>query len=159
MVVSLGLSGCTGGSTDRSTPPTTAPSVGPLLGTFAIGQRATLPDGDGVQVHGFSADITPSNQFSRPRPGSTFAVIDVEACSGPSPTPGGLLNPFFFHLVMPDTSTVQAGIPVKDPPLNVAALTPGECRRGFVTFEVPSGVTPVEVVYGIPEASIRWTVS
>jgi hypothetical protein len=160
LVFALALAGCTGSSPKLAAPPE-APTttVGPLVGTFRIGQRAILPDGATVQVHGYSADITPSNPFSRPRPGSSFAVVDAEGCSGPSQTPGGLLNPFFFHLEMPGSATIQAGIPVKDPALNVAGLAPGVCSRGFVTFEVPADTSPTTVVYGIPAASVRWTVS
>ena len=145
LIVTLAIAGCTSDAGKRSAPTLTAPtsSTGPLLGTFGIGNRATLPGGDTVQVYGYSADITPSNEFSRPRPGSVFSVIDVEGCAGQSPTPGALLNPFFFHLELPDGSTVPAGIPVKDPALSVARLIPGACSRGFVTFEVPTGVAPV----------------
>jgi hypothetical protein len=160
LVVALGLGACSSDSPKLAAPaevPTT--KVGPLLGTFPIGQRATLSNGDTVQVHAYSANITPSNQFSKPRPGSAFATLDVEACSGSSPTPGGLLNPFFFHLEVPGSSPIQAGIPVKEPALNVTSLAPGACSRGFVTFEVPTDKTPTTVVYGIPAASIRWTVS
>lgn len=158
----LALVGCSGGGGGAANPaPAIAPttSVGPLLGTFPLGQKAALPDGDSVQVYAYSAAITPSNPYSQARPGSAFSVLDVEACSGPSPTPGGLLNPFFFSLELPDKSTIPAGIPVKDPALNVNALAPGACSRGFVTFEVPTGVTPATVVYGIPSVSIRWKVA
>jgi hypothetical protein len=132
--------------------------VGPLVGTFPVGQKATLPDGDTVQVYAYAANITPSNQFSKPRPGAAFATVDAEACSGPSPTPGGLLNPFFFHLEVPGSDSIPAGIPVKDPALNVTGLAPGACSRGFVTFEVPSDKTPSTVVYGIPVGSVRWSI-
>lgn len=160
LTLSVCLVGCRGGGGTPEPAPATAPTtvVGPLLGTFPLGQRATLPDGDSVQVYAYSAAVTPSNPYSQPRPGTAFSVLDVEACSGPSPTPGGLLNPFFFSLEMPDRSSIPAGIPVKDPPLNVSTLGPGACSRGFVTFEVPTGVAPAVVVYGIPSVSIRWKV-
>lgn len=159
VVVALGLAGCTGSRHTPAQPaavPTTA--VGPLLGTFRIGQRASLANGDTVQVYAYSADVTPSNPFSKPPPGSTFAVVDAEACAGPSQAADGLLNPFYFHLEIPGADAIPAGIPVKDPPLGATGLAPGACSRGFVTFEVPSGKTPTTVVYGTPATSIRWTI-
>ncbi|HTJ73860.1 MAG TPA: hypothetical protein VL337_00705 [Acidimicrobiales bacterium] len=160
LVALFALAGCSSGTPKTAPAPATAPTtvVGPLVGTFPVGQKATLPDGDTVQVYAYSANVTPSNQFSKPRPGAAFATVDAEACSGPSPTPGGLLNPFFFHLEVPGSETIPAGIPVKDPALNVAGLAPGACSRGFVTFEVPTDKTPSTVVYGIPAGSVRWSI-
>ena len=161
LALTLAFTGCSGDSRPPATAQVASPpsSAGPLLGTFPTGARATLPGGDTVQLHGYSGNVVPSNPFSKPRAGSSFAAADVEACSGGSPTPGGLLNPFFFQLVMPDGTTIPAGIPVKDPAFKPVTLAPGMCSRGFVTFEVPTNTTPQAVIYGISAASIRWTVS
>jgi hypothetical protein len=128
-----------------------------LLGVFPMGERVVLPGGHWVRVHSYAAPVTPSNPYSQPRAGATFAVIDVEGCVGPSAPPSGLLNPFFFQLAMPDGTALQAGIPVKDPPLIFSTLAPGECDRGLVTFEVADQAKPVTVAYGIPAGSVRWT--
>jgi hypothetical protein len=160
LVAIFALAGCSSDTPKSAPAPATAPTtvVGPLVGTFPVGQKATLPGGDTVQVFAYSANITPSNQFSKARPGAAFATVDAEACSGPSPTPGGLLNPFFFHLEVPGSASIPAGIPVKDPALNVTGLAPGACSRGFVTFEVPTDKSPSAVVYGIPVGSVRWSI-
>jgi hypothetical protein len=156
LAAAVAFAGCTGGSGKAPDPSASITTAGPPLGEFAIGKRVALPNGDTVQVFEFLAAVTPSNQFSKPAPGSVFAVIDVEGCAGNSPAPDGILNPFFFHLNLRDRSTVPAGIPVKEPALTVPSLASGDCSRGFVTFEVPEGVAAQAVTYDIPTGSIRW---
>lgn len=124
-----------------------------------LGAKVPLPKGDTVQVHSYSSDVSPSNPFSRPAPERAFAVIDVEGCLGlDRSSDERLLNPFFFALVLVDNSTVQAGIPVKEPALGVAEERQGECHRGLVTFEVPSDKRAVAVEYRSTAASVRWTI-
>lgn len=154
--------GCNG---DFPAPSASSPAPSPevsappdSLGTFVVGERAPFPNGESLQVHGYSVDMTPSNPFSKPREGWTFAAVDVEGCSGPSPTPGStLLNPFFFQLVLVDGTSLPAGIPVFEPALTVSAAERERCERGYVTFEQPAGIRAAAVLYA-NRSAVRWTI-
>ena len=163
ILIGMVATGCSGGSDD---PPggatgdaggtTTAP-VQPR--TARVGEKVDLANGDSVRVHGYDGNATPSNEFSRARPGMTFRAVDVEACAGPQRSQDGVVNPFDFVLLLPDGGRAQSSIPVKEPGLGVAPLDPGRCTRGFVTYEVIAGVTPTAVVFERPGLNVRWTVA
>lgn len=122
-----------------------------------------------MQVFSYEQPVPdPDPEFSLLEPGFEWAVIDVEACAGPTEDDTGLrfVNPFDFELQMPDNTRLMSDIPVKEPALNDVALPgAGECARGFVTYQVPEGQRPVAVVDtavtaddGFTPRPVRWMV-
>ena len=134
----------------RST--TTLPQV------FVVGHKLSLSNGDTIQVHSYTPNVTASNQFAKPGPGMSFSVIDVEGCARQASTTG-VVNPFFFELQMPDNTRADATfLPVKTPELRSGAMAAGDCIRGNVAFEVPTGVKPVAVVFSTFATSVKWNI-
>lgn len=124
-----------GGADTTAAPAPVAPKV--------VGDKVALENGDTIQVHSYTPNVRASNQFSKPEAGMVFAVADVEGCAKEA-NPTGVVNPFFFELQMPDNTRAGATFqPVKGPELHSGAQAPGDCIRGNVAFEVPSGIKPV----------------
>ena len=82
--------------------------------------------------------------------------METELCAGPQGA-GISANPFYFQLQMGDNSRINATVPVKDPALNATTLTaPGDCVRGWVSFQVPTGAQIVYVVDTQSTPIIKW---
>jgi hypothetical protein len=111
-----------------------------------------------VQVLSYGSNVTPSNQFSKPKPGLVFAAIEVQGCAGQEETRTGFLNPFSFSLLMPDDSRVQSALPVKDPGLHIGPEAPGACTRGFVTYEIAAHAKPTAVLWDGPGNTVKWEI-
>jgi hypothetical protein len=47
---------------------------------------------------------------------------------------------------------------VKEPGLGVGPRRPGECIRGFVTYQVPADTTPSGVFFETPDVRVAWTI-
>ena len=142
-------------------PPTT---TAPQPEQFVVGDRVETSEGNFIQVYAYEQPVTPENEFITPRDGYEFAAIDVEACAGPSPDTTGTrsINPFEFVAHMPDNTRQEADIPAREPALNHTNLpNPGDCARGWVTFQIPAGVRPVYVerggMFGGGD-TIRWNI-
>lgn len=113
---------------------------------FVVGDRMETARGNFVQVFSYEQPVLPPDGFTPPSTGQEFAVIDVEACAGPTDEAGRAVNPFDFELVMPDNTRRQAEIPVREPALNYVELPKaGDCARGFVSFQVPAGQRPAYI--------------
>lgn len=133
-------------------PATTAPAA------KAVGDKVALANGDTIQVYSYTPNVPASNQFATPAAGSAFSVIDVEGCAREA-SPTGVVNPFAFELQMPDNTRVDATfLPVKSPELRSGAQAAGDCIRGNVAFEVPTGVKPVAVVFSGFGTSVKWSI-
>lgn len=90
-----------------------------------------------------------------------WAVIDVEACAGPTDDDTGFrsVNPFDFELLMPDNTRVGADLAVREPALNHTDLPyANDCARGFVSFQVPAGQRPRAVEDIVVEPPVRWAI-
>lgn len=135
---------------------------------FREGDTVTFPSGDSVTLHSYTSPVQSEERFWQPQPGKQFATIDVEGCAGSSAGNGyATLNPFYFSLQMPDNTRLGLTIPaVIRPDLNHTNLEPGECVRGFVSFQVPQGTTPSYVHMGSsmrvsitgPRETAKWAV-
>ena len=137
-------------ATKAKTVPKTSPQV-------AMGETATLASGDQITVYSYTSSVASNNQFLTPKSGNEFSVIDAEACAG---TAQMSINPFSFGLQMPDNSRVNSGISALDPSLHAASLAPGDCARGYVTFEIPQGQAPNFVLFDQSNAPpVKWSVS
>ena len=99
-----------------------------------------------------------TNQFTRPKDGMQFAAAEVQECAGPA---GERFSPnrFDFELAMTDNTRVDPGVHIQQPELTSSPLLPGDCIRGWVTFEMMTTATPRFIVYSSGNASAKWRVS
>lgn len=130
---------------------------------FSIGETAETAIGNLLTIHTYEAPFTDPTGLWTPDPGMVFATIDVEGCTDPEGE-GGSLNPFDFRLQMPDNTRLDADVGVREPPLNHTELPPGDCVRGWVTFQVQEGITPATVNFETFDAEgravvIKWQVA
>jgi hypothetical protein len=138
-----------GGSPPQATTTTSAPKGS------ALGATLKTPNGNSLTVYSYEQPATGLNQFLQPQqPNDEFAAIDVQGCAG---TSAASLNPFDFNLQMPD-NTRREPTYGKDPALHSTDLTPGDCVRGWVTFEVPAGTRATSVVYSARGSSLNPTI-
>ena len=136
-------------TTRATTPPTTE---GPLGTTFTVN-----PGDRKITAYTFRASVTPTNSFFRPKAGTQYAAGEVQECAGPA---GERFSPnrFDFELAMTDNTRSRAGIAVVEPELASSPLLPGDCIRGWVSFEVLTGATVKHIVYSAGNASAKWVV-
>jgi hypothetical protein len=142
-------------SPTSSIPTATPTASGPIL--FPFNFPVTYEDGATVTVFTFEAPVPPPSQFRQPDPGNVFLAIEVQECAGPNSTEEMHANPFNWGIRMPDNTLREPGISVREPALHSADLTFGDCVRGWVTFQVPDGVPPTQVIFDGPGyAQSRW---
>lgn len=127
---------------------TTDPGPAPLL----IGEGAPTRDGNVVKVVTYHQPV-PAGAIE-PDPGMEYGAIEVEICAGrrgaPRVTPDG------FSVELPDgTRRGRSRFGPREPALAEASLGPGECVRGWVSFEVPTNERPVHVVFS-GSSVVRW---
>ncbi len=141
-------------TTEATRPSTAARPAGANAG-LVVGDTAVTQAGNEITVHSYER-VPPDDTF-QPEPGFEFAAADVEGCAAEDIEGSAGLNPLDFALQMPDNTRLQADIGVKEPPLNDTTLPPGDCVRGFVTFQVPEGQKPTNVIY-TASSIIKWAV-
>lgn len=140
-----------------ATPEPTEPPP-PPTSDLKIGDPATTANGNTITVYSYEAPAT----IFDPPPGKVLAAIDVEGCTRPDLEGTVTIGPIDFQLQMPD-NTRRDPFSLKEPALHETALAAGDCVRGFMTFEVPEGVTPLFVIFN-PRAllgnpvPIKWAV-
>lgn len=140
------------------------PSTSTQHGTpssYALGTKVNVPVTftgiDSVEVSAFFGNVTSSNQYEAPDPGTTWAGIDATECAGSSGSSTGA-NSSDFSLLLSNGSTGQSAFasgPLSTPQLAAlnslgganTSLAPGQCDRGWVLFTVPSGTTPTFVQF------------
>ncbi len=120
-----------------------------------VGDTASTKSANKLTVYSYESPIPPPDEYTKPDPGKEFAAIDVEGCATPSKSAG--FNPFDFTLQMPDNTRLEADIEVKEPALHDTTLTPGDCVRGWITFQTPQGERPGFVIF-TGSSIIKWTV-
>jgi hypothetical protein len=126
--------------------------------TYKIGDKVQTHDGNTVQLYS-AGPFTSTDRFNQPKSGSTFFAVDVEGCAGSKAVVAGI-NPFEFELVMADNTRARDSAGTKAPELHVAAQPAGTCNRGWITFEVLAGSTPVALDYGPGfSTAIRWSLT
>lgn len=146
--------------TATTEPPETTTSTA-TPGRATVGDRIETDVGTLVQVHSYEQPVPAPDEFTTPQPGHEWAVIDVEACAGPTDDDTGLrsVNPFDFELLMPDNTRFGADLPVREPALNHVDLPyAGDCARGFVSFQVPAGQRPRAIEDVATYPPVRWAV-
>ena len=117
-----------------------------------------IPGDHKLTVYSYKAPGTSDNRFTQPKAGFNFSSIDVQHCAGPGGDRFGP-NRFDWELAMPDNTRLRAGTNVTEPQLASSPLGPGDCIRGWVSFEVPQSATPSHVVYkSVSTGAAKWRV-
>ena len=154
-----------GSSPATATPeptPTATASPPPSTDGVPIGAIITTALGNTLTVYTLESPV--SDDLFDPEPGRIFVSIDVEGCASAETEGAVEINPFQFQIQMPDNTRFDPTFGVKEPALNSTSLFANDCVRGFVTFEIPEGVTPASVVFNSYDADfnpvvLRWSIN
>jgi Domain of unknown function (DUF4352) len=135
-------------SSAANTTTTTAPAA-------TVGSTLTLKNGSTVELFSYGR-ATPSS-FYTVKPDHTVVAVDVQGCV-PSSGEETSFNPLYFSIKMPDNTKISAALGAVDGQIDSSKVTPGDCVRGRVAFDVPAGTQP-EALYFQPfgSSALRWT--
>lgn len=153
----------TGSDGDGKHKVTSSPAKDPRL---VLGDTATTADnGTTLAVLSYQSPVTVKG--AEPNPGFEFSGIEVKGCAGPDSENSLMhIGPGAFALRLPDGARLQPeefgeDAKVKEPALQSMNPLPGECGRGFVTFQTPRDERPELVLYEeqfVLEDTIAWKV-
>ncbi len=142
---------------------TTAPTP---KGVYPLGTTVKVPvtfDGiDSVLVTAVYPNATSESQFDTPDAGTTYFAADATECAGPKGSNTGA-HSNDFSLLLSNGSTAQTsfieGPLTQAPTLNQLggsnnSLAAGQCDRGYIVWEVPTGTTPTYVQFSGTTASL-----
>ncbi len=142
---------------------TSSPAKDPRL---VLGDTATTADnGTTLAVLSYESPVTVKG--AKPDRGFGFSGIEVKGCAGPDSENSLMhIGPGAFALRLQDGTVLQPeefgeDAKVKEPALQSMNPLPGECGRGFVTFQTPTGERPELVLYDeqfVLENTIAWKV-
>lgn len=142
---------------------TSSPARDPRL---VLGDTATTAS-NGTTLAVLSYESPTTVKGARPDRGYEFSRIEVKGCAGPDSENSLMqIGPGAFALRLPDgTRSLPEGLgdeaKVKKPALQSMNPLPGECDRGFVTFQAPKGERPELVLYDeqfVLKSTIAWEV-
>ncbi len=136
-----------------TTPTTTSATTPAQASVTKLGSRVDTAQGN-VTVYAYEAPVSPPG--ATPQPGNVFADIDAEGCAGPSAGPNTGIGPQFFYLQLGQSAYHPVGTS-KEPALRATKLAPGQCARGWVTFEIPQGAKPQYAIFNSSKV-IAWQI-
>ncbi len=152
-----------GSDADGKRKVTSSPAKDPRL---VLGDTATTADnGTTLTVLSYESPVTVKG--AKPDRGFGFSGIEVKGCAGPDSENSLMhIGPGAFALRLQDGSRLPPeefgeDAKVKEPALQSMNPLPGECGRGFVTFQTPAGERPELVLYDeqfVLESTITWKV-
>ena len=152
-----------GSDADGKRKVTSSPAKDPRL---VLGDTATTADnGTTLAVLSYESPVTV--KVAKPGRGFGFSGIEVKGCAGPDSENSLMhIGPGAFALRLQDGAVLQPeefgeDAKVKEPALQSMNPLPGECGRGFVTFQTPTGERPELVLYEeqfVLENTIAWKV-
>lgn len=118
-----------------------------------LGGTADVP---GLTITVYAADDGFAHQFGPPS-GRRYYAVEVEACAKTEPAE---VNPADFEIHMEDDTRFFSAPSKREPGLRLSILAPGDCTRGWITFEIPENGRPKYVVYTDfwvqPAVSVKW---
>ncbi len=146
-------------------------------GIYPVGTTVTVPqEASGIATVLVSAvypNAISTNQHDAPDPGTSYYVADATVCASSTGTNTGA-NPEAFSLLLSDGSTAPQGMasgPFSGPLSSLSqlgsnhSLAPGQCDRGWLLWDVPSGTTPNYVEFSgasggstTPDSVVKWPV-
>jgi hypothetical protein len=103
--------------------------------------------GAGVRVHHLEIHSEPPVTYMRPSPGHHYVSVDVEICAGDETFYTG---PGDFQLQMADNSRYPGGLS-RRPALVSGYLSPQDCLRGWITYEVAADTAVNALIYTVFE--------
>jgi len=122
---------------------------------LAVGESADFPDRT-VTVHAVSTTPATTPETVKPRRAKQFAAADVEVCAKEQIRE----NIFDFELGTSDNRRQLGSTRGAQPPFGATDnIAPGDCVRGYITYEIPQEATPTYVHYDGPQDErARWEV-
>lgn len=123
--------------------------------TLEAGATAELDSGLSATVSNEDPDVPPGDAPYRPRAGAEFYVVEAEVCVSSAAGEPLTVDPRAFSLQASEDSFRIARPPVRRPAFENAPIPPGECNRGFVTFQVGEEETPEAVIFDGPQ-DVEW---
>ena len=168
------LAACGGGSkqaaststTSTTTTSTTTTTTAPT--TTAAPTTTTLPGaGDAITtskgtftMHEFQNPAQPTHRMTLTAdPGNHFAAVDFEVCATSSPASFSPLDLVVVDSANRRWETWNVQDYTNDPRLRSTTVSPGDCARGWVSFQVADDATPVAVLETDPSPPARWTLA
>ncbi|MFF4350336.1 hypothetical protein [Streptomyces sp. NPDC001530] len=178
-ILLLAATACSGpGHTDEpdAKPKKTAAKPTPAASTrmlkIGAGHHWSDTDTDGSHISGTTTvmgyaqpakDVGLSDKVSDfPHP--VWATLDVRLCADPTSTTV-MSSQTPWSLGFPDSTRIQAplisgsGVPKPEYPTDSAAVRPGSCLRGKITFSLERGTRPNQVIYDVEGRDpVEWAV-
>jgi len=176
------ISGNTGTTASTSPPATSATTTTTTAGPSGIetmGTTVTTPvTFDGIvsaTVFGFYPNITSTQpDVDQPPSGDSYGAVDAQECAG-SQGAGSGADESDFTILLSNGSTAETDTLGGNPtvaPLSSESelgsggqgLSAGQCDRGWIVFDIPSGVTPTYVQFTgttagtNPDTVAKWTI-
>ena len=148
----LALAACSSDSTGGTPNPSTSESL--KVQVNRLGVSAKTAKGS-VIVHAYDAAVAPTSQAT-PEAGKKFVAIDAEGCAGSEADETTGIDPLLFYLQFQAQPYYPLPTGVKEPVLHQTALARGRCARGWITFEIPEGVTPQYAFFRTAGARQAW---
>lgn len=153
------VGGETGGSGETSeigTTSETGTTVGSLPGPAVpgeadiqrtMGETAALDSGNSITLISGQSGVPSDESVYQAPAGMDFFVIEAEVCVPEDATEPSYFTPREFNLLNDDTVRRMASVPTLLPALRGSSVEPGECNRGYITFQVEDGEEPQAVIY------------
>ena len=158
-----GTAASTGSGADEKRRVTSSPAQDPRL---VLGDTATTAS-NGTTLAVLSYESPTTVRGAEPDGGHEFSGLEVEGCAGPNSENSLMqIGPGAFALRLADgTRLLPEGLgdgeKVKEPALQSMNPLPGECDRGFVTFQTPRDERPDLILYDeefVLKNAIAWKV-
>ena len=134
-----------GGATREALPGPAVPAETDIQRT--VGETATLDNGNSVTIFSGQSGVPSEDSVYEARAGMDFFVIEAEVCASEDSAEASYFTPREFILLNDDTVRRMASVPTQLPALRGSSVAPGECNRGYITFQVEDGEEPQSVVY------------
>lgn len=152
-----------GSSTEEKQKVTASPAKDPRL---VVGDTATTAS-NGTTLAVLSYESPSTVRGARPEQGFEFSSVEIKGCAGPNSENSLMhIGPGAFVLRLQDGTPLPPEefgekAKVKEPALQSMNPLPGECGRGFVTFQTPRDERPELVLYDeqfVLKNTIAWKV-
>lgn len=147
-----GAGGVTGAVTRESLP---GPAVPQAEENLKVGETAKLDSGGSLTLISGEAGVPEDETAYKPGRGMEFFVVDVEACVAESADEPVFFSPREFGLLGSDKVRRIATVPAKMPALRGARVSPGNCNKGYLTFQIEQGADPGSVLFE-GSSVVRW---
>ena len=134
-----------GGATREKLPGPAVPTEADIKRT--VGETATLDNGNSVTVFSGKSGVPPQESVYEAKEGMDFFVIEAEVCVSGTTTEPAYFSPREFSLLNSGTVRRMASVPTKLPALRGSSVEPGECNRGYITFQVEEEEEPETVIF------------